>query len=215
MIRNIIFDLAGVLLNLDIEKDTFALNSIGLPDFEGCLQREEIYVPTLAYLNGLMPAGEYCDAIRPVCKEGVSNEKILWAMDEVLADFPKSRMQMLVELRKKYKVFLLSNLYKTAWDYTLDQFEQNGFTPEQCFDKVFLSYEMQLAKPDTRIYKEVCRESGILPEETLYFDDSKSNVDAGNALGMKSFLVKMNCLEEIIFDEKGNLNSLLFTSDMF
>ena len=81
---NYIFDLAGVIINLDIERDTKALNYIGLPDFEGCLKQPEIAVPTLAYLNGLMPEQEYCETIRPVCRKNVTDEEILWAMDDVL-----------------------------------------------------------------------------------------------------------------------------------
>ena len=88
--KNYIFDLAGVIINLDIERDTKALNYIGLPDFEGCLKQPEISVPTLAYLNGLMLEQEYCDTIRPVCRQDVTDEEILWAMDDVLDTIPSS-----------------------------------------------------------------------------------------------------------------------------
>lgn len=196
MIRNIIFDLAGVLLNLDIEADTKALVYVGLPDFDGCLQRTEISHPIMLYLNGLCTKQTFLTNIRPFCRPDAKDDEIMAAMDAVLDTLPKSRLEALVQLRQNYKVFLLSNLYDKAWDYTRKQFEEAGFTTEQCFDQTFISYEMQLAKPDPRIYHAVFEQTGILPEETIYFDDTRVNIEAGKKLGLTTCLVPMNHLEE-------------------
>lgn len=196
MIKNIIFDLAGVVLNLNLERDTRELNNVGLPDFEGCLKNPGIMSALVPYINGLSSPEEFLKAIRPYCSEDVKDEDIFWSMDAVLDDIPRERLEMLVELRKHYKVYLLSNLYPSAWAHTLKQFEKNGFTTEQCFDKIFLSYEMQLAKPDPRIFQQVFDETGIDPDETVYFDDTRENIVAGNAMGLHSYLVEMNQLEK-------------------
>ena len=195
MIRNILFDLAGVLLNLNIERDTEALLSVGLPDFDGCIERREIAKPISRYLYGLIDKPTFLKAIRPFCFPEATDAEILASMDAVLDDIPPSRLATLVELRKRYKVYLLSNLYDTAWDYTQDQIRKAGYTVEQCFDQVFLSYEMQLAKPDPQIYKEVMKATGIKPEETLYFDDSRDNIESARQLGFQACLVPMNKLE--------------------
>ena len=198
MIKNILFDLAGVILNLNLERDTQALLSVGLPDFAGCLKNPAIVNALLPYLNGLCTEEEFLRAARPFCREDATDEEILWAMDAVLDDIPQSRIEMLLELRKKYRVFLLSNLYEKAWAHTIRQFEKNGHEPDDCFDHIFLSYEMNLAKPDPRIYEQVFQETGINPDETVYFDDSRENVEAGLALGMKAVLVEMNHLEKVV-----------------
>lgn len=198
MIKNIIFDLAGVIINLNLERDTAALNSVGLPDFAGCIANPDIAAPMLAYLNGLSSAKEFLHDIRPFCNAEATDADILWSMDAVLDDIPASRLQKLVDLRKQYRVFLLSNLYEVAWTLTLKEFERNGFTPSQCFDKVFLSYEMHLAKPDPEIYKRVVAETGINPDETAYYDDSRDNIESARALGFHSILVPMNCLESVL-----------------
>ena len=195
---NYIFDLAGVIINLDIERDTKALNFIGLPDFEGCLKQAEISVPTLAYLNGLMPEQEYCDTIRPVCRKGVTDEEILWAMDDVLDVIPASRINMLMELRKEHKVYLLSNIYDRGWQIATEAFRKHGVEPEECFDQLFLSHEMQLAKPDPRIFQAVIDATGIKPEDTFFFDDSRSNIATAKALGFQAHLVPMNEIENTI-----------------
>lgn len=197
MIENYIFDLAGVIINLDLERDTKALNYIGLPDFEGCIQQPEIAVPTLSYLNGLMPEQEYCDTIRPLCREGITDEDILWAMDDVLDIIPESRIQMLLELRKQHKVYLLSNIYDRGWQIATNAFRKHGVEPEDCFDQLFLSHEMQLAKPDPRIFQAVIDATGISPEDTLFFDDSRSNIATAKSLGFQAHLAPMNNLEEV------------------
>ena len=194
---NYIFDLAGVIINLDIERDTKALNYIGLPDFEGCLKQPEIAVPTLTYLNGLMPEQEYCDTIRPVCRQNVTDEEILWAMDDVLDIIPSSRIDMLMELRKEHKVYLLSNIYDRGWQIATEAFRKHGVAPEDCFDHLFLSHEMQLAKPDPRIFHAVIDTTGIKPEETLFLDDSRSNIETAKNIGFQAQLVPMNQLESI------------------
>jgi len=195
MIRNIIFDLAGVLLNLNLERDTEALLSVGLPDFEGCIAHPEIVGPISLYLNGLTDKPTFLRDIRPFCREDATDAEILDSMDAVLDDFPSSRLATLVELRKRYKVYLLSNLYDTAWDHTLGQIHAGGYTVEQCFDQTFISYQMQLAKPDARIYEEVFRSTGIIPEETIYFDDSRDNIESAKRLGLRTCLVPMNGIE--------------------
>ena len=198
MIRNIVFDLAGVVINLDLERDTAALQGIGLPDFEGCIKDKKIAEPMLAYLNGLMEKGEFCDTLRPLCRKGVTDEEMLYAMDAVLDIVPDERIQLILSLKKKYRVFLLSNIYEKAWKYAVAEIEKHGVTVDDLFEKVFLSYEMDLAKPDPRIFLQVIKETGIVPEETLYLDDSQSNIKTGNDIGFISRLVPMNCMEEII-----------------
>lgn len=195
MIKNIIFDLAGVLLNLNIERDTKALQSVGLPDYMECLKNPDMLRPLTLYLNGLMEETEFIKSMRPFCRPDVTDGEILWSMDAVLDDIPLARLQRLVELRQHYKVFLLSNLYDSAWRYTIDEFKRQGYTLEDCFDRAFFSQQIHMAKPDPRIFQYVFEQTGILPSETLYFDDTRENIESGHALGLHTCLVPMNQLE--------------------
>jgi len=192
MIKNIIFDFAGVIMNLDIERDTKSLLKAGLPDWMGCLSNKELRHVLLEFLNGLMPWEEFLRAIKPFCKADVTEEEIYNAMHDVLDDVPASRMAWIKSLGKDYNIYLLSNISDTSWAICLERIAETGYILDECFDKVFLSYEMQLAKPDRRIYEEVIKATGIKPEETIYFDDTRENVEAGSALGINSILVKMN-----------------------
>lgn len=203
MIKNIIFDLAGVVMNLNIERDTAALNAAGFPDFVGCLADEAIRIPMLAYLNGLMPKHAFFDAIRPMCKPGVTDDEINWAMNAVCDDIPESRIKMLIDLRRHYRIFLLSNIYDDAWAHATREVESKGYTLSECFDQLFLSHKMQLAKPDAAIFNEVCRQAEIVPDETLFFDDSRENIEAACKLGFHAHLVPMNQVEHVVNDVLG------------
>lgn len=193
-----LFDLAGVLLNLDIEQDTYALNQVGLPTFDQCLARPEICGPALDYLNGLTTEAEFLPQIRPYCRPDASDEEILWSMNAVLADIPLTRLEMLKTLRQQgHKVYLLSNLNATDWCYTQGLIQKAGYRTEELFDATFISYQMRLAKPDPRIYEEVIKATGLTPADTLYLDDTASNIDMGQQLGFNTVLVPMNRLETV------------------
>lgn len=200
MIKNIIFDLAGVVMNLNLERDTKALNAAGLPDFENCLKNKELLKPLMAYLDGLVSVDVFLKTIRPFCSPGVTDEVILYAMDAVLDDIPASRLALLQQLGKKYRIFLLSNIYESAWQHAVCEMRKSGFEVQDCFEKAFLSYEMMLAKPDPAIFNQVIKETGIRPKETVFFDDTLKNVEAARELGFTAFRVEMNKLDDLLHD---------------
>ena len=202
MIKNIILDLAGVVLNLNLERDTKALHDVGLPDYKDCLQCPDIIIPMSSYLSGLLPTEDFLKRIRPFCHQEATDEDILWSMDAVLDDIPKSRLTRITELRKKYKVYLLSNIYEAAWNHTLQQMRKHGYEPSDCFDQLFLSYEMKLAKPDPLIFYRLFQETGLNPEETVYFDDTEENLKIGAELKLYTCLVPMNQLEDCLEEWK-------------
>ena len=198
IILNLLLDLGGVLLNYDMEADTEALQAIGLPEYAAWDEHPELSEITNLYLNGLMDADTFCDRIQPYCNEGVTRDEMLWSMQAVLADLPACRLQQLKQLRQKYHIYLLSNLNEPSWQHTLQQFEKAGIRVDECFDRVFLSYEMQLAKPDRAIYEAVVEATGIKPEETLYVEDSTENYEAGKAFGFRSVKVEINHPETVL-----------------
>lgn len=193
-----LFDLAGVILNLNLTRDAAALSAVGLPDFQGCLANPAIRRPMEAYLNGLTTKAEYLRDIRPVCREGVSDSELLWAMDAVLDDVPAPRLAMLRELRREHRVYLLSNIYDTAWQHAVMQIERAGYAVGDCFDRVFLSFEMRLAKPDPRIFRAVIAATGLNPATTLYLDDTAENIVVGQAMGFRTCRVPLNRLEDVL-----------------
>lgn len=195
--KNIIFDLGGVIVNYDLEADTRALHAAGLPTYSECCDHPEINKIMNDFLNGLTPWEEYKVQIQPYCIPNISDEVLLAAMDDVMGEIPVSRLEQIIELRKSHRVYLLSNICEYTWKRIVVKLQRLGYAPEDLFDQIFLSYEMQLAKPDTHIYQAVIEATGIVPEETIFIEDTQANLDAAKTLGIQGIKVAMNRLEDI------------------
>lgn len=193
----LVFDLGGVVMNLDFVRSRQAFADLGLPEFYKADPNETFYKVTMAFLNGLTTDEEFYQAIKSYCREGITLGEILSRMNDALDEIPLSRLQRLAAWRKRYKVYLLSNLNEMAWIASLQMFRDKGFEPEDCFDKLFLSFEMKLAKPDARIYRQLIDETGINPSRTLYFDDLAENIEGAKACGLQSYRVTPNNIEQL------------------
>ena len=102
----------------------------------------------------------------------------------------------MVELRKHYKVYMLSNISDVLWQMSAQQIRDLDHEPAECYDGFYLSYEMGVAKPDSRIYTQMFADAGINPQRALYFEDRIDNYNAGKALGLQAVLVETNHLEQ-------------------
>ena len=94
---------------------------------------------------------------------------------------------------------MLSNTNEAHWQYIHDHvFPACGFTPEELFERIFLSYEMGVIKPDLRIYQMVIEATGIEPAETLFLDDNKDNLQAASTLGIHTRLTPSLTASDIL-----------------
>lgn len=184
-IKNIVFDLGGVLVNLDSENCLNAFRKAGIEDIEQQVwkaQEDDLFP---RFERGEITAAAFRDAIRQQGGESLTDRKIddLWNL--MLVDIPREKLDLLLELRGRYMVYLLSNTNIIHWEYACENlFAYRGFRVEDFFEQTFLSFEMHLAKPDTRIYEQVLKEANLLAEETCFIDDSLANCEAAHALGI-------------------------------
>lgn len=203
MMRNILFDLGNVLIDVDISKTLKAYESL-LADpnpspfphrarENGTMHNTIITAGDLIgageselvakYQVGAVSTDEFVEAILKICKPGTTRKEVIDAWMAMLIGIPEERRQKLAELHKQgYKLFVLSNINELHAEWTREQLK--GIP----FEAVFFSNEIRMAKPDIRCYKMVMKETGIKPEETLYIDDIPANIEAGERLGFQCFL---------------------------
>jgi putative hydrolase of the HAD superfamily len=189
MIKNIIFDLGGVIVALDKQSCIDSFRDIGFDDFGRIINE---YVQDGFFLDfekGKIDSKEFREIIRENIKGIVSDEQIDGAMAAFLPGIPKEKLDAIYSYKDNYRVFLLSNTNPIAINVVRPMFEISGRKMEDYFEKMFLSYEMKLAKPDEAIFRKVLSDTGISPEETLFVDDSQSNLDAAEKLGIKTVLI--------------------------
>lgn len=192
-IKNIIFDLGDVILNIDVP--------VASRSFATLSGREQSEILTLFSENELFRQFETGsldeDGFRNLIRKLVdfpdwTDDLIDTAWNSLLLDLPAERVDLLKELRGKYRLFLLSNtssIHITQVNKILEA--STGHKKlEELFDKVYVSYEMGMMKPDPNIYLQVLAEQNILAEETLFVDDNADNIKAAAALGIETIHVQ-------------------------
>lgn len=187
IIKNIIFDLGQVLLDLDKKRCLDAFSKVGFTTAGKLLEQNERNQFFGAYECGDITSAEFRNAVRNMCTTACSDDEIDAIWNSMLVTISKEKLQFLIELRKSYQVCLLSNTNEIHWDYIVTHFfEQQGIKPEACFDHIFLSYKMEEKKPSPAIYQKALKTGDMKPEETLFIDDLKENCQAAAALGIQT-----------------------------
>lgn len=197
MIRNIIFDLGGVLLNLNMPlcfKNFADLGADKQYFMGGGTQKGEQKGATICegitasgdmdlYQVGKISTEDFLVKIQSICRPGTTTEDVLKAWNSCLLDIPTYKLDLLKSLKAEgYKVYMLSNTNDAHWT----RIERVNF-PEAVdvyFDDIFLSHELGMAKPNADIYETVLERIGAPADECLFIDDAQVNCDAAAQLGI-------------------------------
>ena len=184
-IRNIVFDLGGVLVDLDFKAAINGLQKAGFANVKEQLQAFDCEGIFQKFELGEMTADEFRSAIRENSTVSLTDEEVDGLWNAMLLEVPREKLELILHLRGKYMVYLLSNTNSIHWDYVCkNAFNYRGFRVNDYFEETFLSYEMHLAKPDKAIFEKVLEEANLLPEETLFIDDSEANCKAATEVGI-------------------------------
>ena len=201
-IRNIIFDLGGVLLNIDPKKTIDAFGKLGMEQLVG--DKGLSYDHEIFYLmeQGRITSDEFRQGVLELLPTQVSFQEIDDAWTAMLLDFPKIRVELVKNLRNDFKIYLFSNTNAIHVEKFHSIFrKQHGFEVSTLFDKDFYSNEIGYRKPSPESFKEIIRLSGINPEESLFIDDSFQNVESAITSGLKGFWLEPGQKIEEIFQE--------------
>ena len=190
-IKNIVFDLGGVLVGLDPERCIEAFREIGCGEIAFYVEEhrtEDLFLDTEL---GRITRAQFCDEVRRLCGGDRAatlpgDDRIVWAWNRLLTTIPDEKKARLLQLRERgYRLFLLSNTNEMHWTLCRDElFGYRGHTASDYFERIFLSYEMHLAKPSAEIFRETLRQTGINAGETLFIDDSELNCHAAEEVGI-------------------------------
>lgn len=190
-INTIIFDFGGVVINIEMIKTLEAFIRLGFKN-----NNNDFYtIPFVKeFEKGLISEVEFVDNIKNTLDNNTDEKRIIRAWNELLIDIPSERIHLIAELRKKYRVVLLSNTnithIKASNEWLFNNSQYNGL--DELFDKLYLSYEMKMSKPDDEIYLSLLKSENINPENALFIDDSVANINAAKALGINTYLHQCN-----------------------
>lgn len=190
MIKNLLFDLGGVIMDIRRLNCVASFERLGMKDADSFLGEYSQKGPFLQLEEGAISETEFRTAVRQFIDGEVSDEQIDSAFCDFLVGIPKYRLEQLRELKKQYGIYMLSNTNSIMWHSRIaEDFRQEGLEREDYFDGIVTSFEARSIKPDAKIFHTVVEKLGIKPEETLFLDDSQKNLDAAAELGFQTLLV--------------------------
>jgi 5-amino-6-(5-phospho-D-ribitylamino)uracil phosphatase len=187
-IKNIVFDFGGVIINLSRDSAVRKFTEIGVANADALLGAYHQKGIFLEIEDGRITVEEFRVKLSTLAGRELAYEQVLDGWKGFISDLPSYRLEYLLELRKKYKLYLLSNTnpYIMGWARSPD-FSPAGKPLDDYFDKIYTSYELKQVKPALGIFKHMIADSGLLPEETLFVDDGSANIKVAEELGMKTF----------------------------
>jgi len=192
MLKNYIFDLGGVLLDICLQNANERFCALGLPAAE-LAKGSSVYKLLEEYQLGYVTTEDFCKRIADKCTKPATPHDIEQAWNSICIGVPERKLEALRRLRQKEgvaTVSLLSNTNGLHWDCSCKNwFNANGNKLEDFFDKIFLSQDLHLQKPDPEIFKTAIRELGANPAETIFLDDSAVNTAAAAACGLQTLTV--------------------------
>lgn len=185
VIKNIVFDLGGVIMTLDPAEALRRFKALGLSDAERYL---DSYTQSGIFGNleeGKITAEDFRSKLSSLTGHELTFDECKHAWLGYRKDVPQRNLDLLKELRAKdYRLILLSNTNPFMMDWALSSdFDGKGSSLNDYFDALYLSYRLGIMKPVPDFFRQVLDNENILPEETLFVDDGPRNVEAAGKLG--------------------------------
>ena len=186
--KNIIFDLGGVLLDIDFQKTIDAFKKLGIENFEEMFSQINADELFEKLETGSITEADFYSAIKSRTKTNISNAEIDGAWNALILKFRTESLQYLETLSKSYKLFLLSNTNIIHLQYFKQLFTEQTGKPllDAYFIKAWYSNEVGLRKPGSEIFEFVLQEEKLIAGETLFIDDTLINIETAKKLGFKT-----------------------------
>ncbi len=190
-IKNIIFDLGGVLLNIDYHKTADAFKMLGVRQFDDLYSQANANHLFEALETGEISEESFYQSIHQYCNPNTTRQQMQTAWNAILLDFRKDSLAVLESLKNKYNLFLLSNtnsIHLTAFNQKLQE-ETGKASLNDYFIKSYYSHIIQMRKPYAATYQWVLNDGNMPAAETLFIDDSVNNIKGADDVGIRTHLL--------------------------
>jgi glucose-1-phosphatase len=203
-VKHIIFDLGGVLLNIDYRHTEQAFIDLGITNFHDLYSQVKQNSFFDDWETGKITRADFVKGLQQACFLDLTEEQIRTAWNAMLIDLPLRRLQLLQQLRLYYDLVLLSNINEIHEDAIIKMLKDtHGQNLAAFFDKIYYSHRIGLRKPSPEVFRYVLDDNGFKAEDTLFIDDSPQHIESAKALGIKTiYLEKSMTIENDVFRPK-------------
>ncbi len=187
-VKNIIFDLGGVLLNIDFSITEKAFKELGVTQFSNMFTQHHSNDLFVQLETGEISPEDFYEAFRRGTGTYLSDESIKKAWNALLLDFRVPTLNWLATIRSKYRIFLFSNTNQIHHDAFIESYQQLTGNREfdTIFEKAYYSQNMGMRKPNPEPFLYILKENNLNAKETLFIDDTIKNIETAHALGLKT-----------------------------
>lgn len=188
MIENIVLDFGDVFINLDKQATAREMEKFGFKYLTPEL--EELFA---AYEKGLITTEYFLDQTSQMFPKARKTD-LIHAWNSIILDFPEKRLTFIEKLAKEreYRLFLLSNTNELHIDYVKQRMGNERFARfRNCFEKFYLSHEINLRKPEREIFEFVLNSNNLIAVNTFFVDDSSEHTSAAAELGISCWHLKV------------------------
>jgi putative hydrolase of the HAD superfamily len=191
-IKTIIFDFGGVIIDIDPQITIQKLQELGFTNVEKIRSKDFIDDIVRKFERGIFTPEVFRHRLRVFLEIEITDQQIDDAWNALIYDIPAERIEVLEQVKKDYKMFLLSNSNELHYDiYVRDLQLRFGYREfDELFDKAYFSFDTHLSKPDPEAFEFILYQHELDPAETLFIDDNEDNIKAARDLGIKTYLLK-------------------------
>lgn len=200
-IKNIIFDLGGVLLEVNYQKTQDEFVKLGINNFDDYYKQDFVSKPFEQIEIGEISPKEFYQEIRNFTNLQISDFDLEYAWNAMLGDFWTDRLQWLEEIGKRYKTYLFSNTNQIHFDAFFETYNKLNLKKpfHSYFIKDYYSHILGLRKPNVESYHTILKEQNLEASSTLFIDDTLKNISGANLAGLKTLHLtnSMNLINEV------------------
>jgi len=208
-IEAIIFDLGGVIINIDYQATISKFKKLGIDNFQQLYSQANQVNLFDEYETGVISSQRFINELLHFHPEGTTANEVVEAWNAMILDVRVEKLNLLEHLKKDYRLFLLSNT--NALHLSKVQRNWNCATEspmEHYFENLYYSHEIGLRKPSIKIFEFVCKENNLNPNCTLFIDDSVQHISGAIEYGLKTIHHSQNGPLDYLLSSHNSINTL-------
>lgn len=194
-LKNIIFDYGNVIFEINFKQVQQSFQNIGIQNIETFFAHKNHNSLFDDFETASISPAQFRTGIKAAANNSkLSDEEIDAAWNSLLIGVSGNNHQILMEVKKKYRTFLLSNNNEIHYNWIMKYLKEtfNIQNYDNFFEKAYFSQLMRLRKPNVNIFEQVIKENNLNPEETLFIDDSPQHIAGAKKAGLQTLLMDVH-----------------------